>query len=132
MFLDQQIAERKVPNNNDCANRRDINLEHAKAFDKALSKAKSEFFDNRFGSKQLHLLILGTHPDFQRHGAGTKHCQWGMQLAQERKLPLTLFSSPMGQKLYSHLGFRMLSSIIVQVDGEDEKLRIGVMIFNAD
>ena len=37
----------------------------------------------------------------------------------------------MGQKLYTHLGFVLLATFIVQVDGEEEKLSIGVMIFKS-
>lgn len=100
-----------------------------KAFAEMITKTKKKWFDDVYGGKKLHLRNLGTHPDFQRRGAGTLHCQWGIKLAKEHKVPLTLFSSPMGQKLYAHLGFVLLATFIVQVDGEKEKLSIGVMIF---
>ena len=51
-----------------------------------------------------------------------------MKLAKEQKVPITLFSSPSGQKLYSHIGFDFLATITVQVEGEEEKLFIGAMI----
>lgn len=100
-----------------------------KAFTDTIAKAKKKWFDDVYGGRQLHLRILGTHPDYQRRGAATQHCKWGMKLAKEHKAPITLFSSPMGQKVYSHLGFVIQATITVQVEGEEEKLSIGVMIY---
>ena len=100
-----------------------------KAFTETLTKAKKKFFDDEYGTNQLHLRILGTHPDYQRRGAGTQHCKWGMRLAKAQKVPVTLFSSPLGQKLYSHISFDLLATITVQVEGEEEKLFIGAMIY---
>jgi GNAT superfamily N-acetyltransferase len=103
-----------------------------KAFDVALATAKKERLDQPYGDRQVHLLILATHPDYQRHGAGTRHCQWGIDLARERRSAVTLFSSPMGTKLYTQLGFKMLDHVTVQVPGEEEKLCIGVMAYDND
>ncbi len=52
-----------------------------------------------------------------------------MKLARAYKVPIALFGSHMGQKRYSHLGFLVLATIIVQVEGEEEKPSIGVMIY---
>ena len=67
--------------------------------------------------------------DYQKRGAGTQHCQWGMKLAKEHKVPITLFCSPLGQKLYTHLGFVLLATVTVQVEGEEEKASVGVMVY---
>lgn len=56
-----------------------------KAFDVDLADAKKSHFDKIYGDRQVHLLVLATHPDYQRHGAGTRHCQWGIELAKEQK-----------------------------------------------
>ena len=122
IFSEAQIAA-------GCEGRRDADPKRMEAFTDTISKAKKKWFDNVYGSDKLHLRILGTHPDYQRRGAGTKHCEWGMDLAKEHKVPVTLFSSPQGQKLYSHIGFDLLATITVQVEGEEEKLSIGVMIY---
>ena len=103
-----------------------------RAFDIALADAKKSHFDETYGERQVHLLILATHPDYQRQGAGTRHCQWGIELAKEQKSAVTLFSSPMGTRLYSELGFKMLDHVTVQVAGEEEKLSIGVMTYDKD
>ena len=52
-----------------------------------------------------------------------------MELAKEDQVPKTLFSSPMGQSCYSHLDIIVLATVIVHVEGEDEKLSIGAMIY---
>ncbi|MBE3040990.1 GNAT family N-acetyltransferase [Candidatus Bathyarchaeota archaeon] len=99
-----------------------------KAFDDTLNEAKKSYFDSEYKSKQLHLRILATHPDFQRRGAGSALCRWGMEYAGNREEPLTLFSSPMGQKLYLYLGFKYRGkTVTVQVEGETEKLSIRAM-----
>lgn len=67
--------------------------------------------------------------DYQGLGAATQHCQWGMKLAREHKVPITLFASPMGQRFYTRLGFGLLATVTVQVEGEEEKLSVGVMVF---
>lgn len=110
--------------------RRDANVQRIKAFTDTIVNAKKKWFDDVYGGKKLHLRILCTHPDYQGRGAGTKHCRWGMDLAKESKVPITLFSSPMGQRLYSHFGFLLLATITIQVEGEEEKVFMGVMSYN--
>ncbi|PSN59650.1 hypothetical protein BS50DRAFT_579876 [Corynespora cassiicola Philippines] len=111
-----------------CDHRRDADVKHMDVFDKACAKAKKEYFDNVYGTDQIHLRILATHPDWQRHGAATIHCNWGMQLATAKHIPVTVLSSPLGGKLYTHLDFTTLGHFTVQVEGEEEKLSIGAMI----
>lgn len=115
------------PETSEC--RRDANFEHMNAFTTAIQSAKKTYFDSRYQSHHLHLRILATHPNFQRRGAGSALCRWGMEHARARKEPVTLFASPMGQKLYTRLEFDYLGTVPVQVEGEDEKLSIGAMIY---
>jgi GNAT superfamily N-acetyltransferase len=122
------LSRRSKRSAGDCDDRRDADPERMKAFDRACAKAKKEYFDDEFGDKQIHLRILATHPDYQRRGAGTRHCDWGLDLADEHKIPTTVLSSPGGAKLYLHLGFETLGHFTVQVDGEEDKLSIGAMI----
>ena len=100
------------------------------AFTTSLMKAKQTYFDE-YGDSRIHLRILGTHPDYQRRGAATRHCQWSMTLAKERNMAVTLFSSPVGQQVYTHLGFKLLGTVIVQVEGEEEKVSIGAMLYES-
>jgi GNAT superfamily N-acetyltransferase len=99
------------------------------AFDSAISAASEKYFNSVYGDRQVELWILGTHPDYQSHGIGTRQCKWGMRYAEAHAVPVTVFSSPMGERLYRSLGFRLITHITVQVEGEEEKLSIGVMVF---
>jgi GNAT superfamily N-acetyltransferase len=101
-----------------------------KAFLDALMKSKKELFDDVYGDHQLHLGMICTLPDYQRRGAGTMQCKWGLDLAKEKKLEVTLFASPMGRLLYEHLGFDVRGTVIVQVKGEEEKLTIKAMAYD--
>ena len=77
----------------------------------------------------MQLRLLVTHPDYQRRGAGGKWVIWGIEKGKEDSLALTLFASPIGGHLYRKLGFRDLSEIKIQVDGENEFVSMGVMAY---
>ena len=113
-----------------------------------LSFARRTWFNKMYGTKQLHLKILATHPDYQRRGAATQHCQWGIKLAKEHEVPITLFGSPEGAKLakeqglpiplmgsllgktlFGHIGFRHTGSVLVPVEGQEGKLAIAAMYY---
>ncbi|CAI6341520.1 unnamed protein product [Periconia digitata] len=51
----------------------------------------------------LHLLVV--HPEHQRRGAGAMLLQWGVDKADELKLPAFLESSDAGKALYTKFGF---------------------------
>lgn len=61
--------------------------------------------------KQLYLNLLATHPDWDGNGFGARHCNWGMILAQELDVPLTLFATPAGWPLYDSLGFESVKNV---------------------
>ncbi len=48
-----------------CEGRRDADFERIKAFTHAIARAKTKWLDDVYSSKQLHLRILGTRPDYQ-------------------------------------------------------------------
>ncbi|EGX88205.1 Acyl-CoA N-acyltransferase [Cordyceps militaris CM01] len=91
--------------------RRDANFEHMAAFGSTTRAARETYFNSVYQSRQLHLRILATLPEFQRKGAGTALC------------------SPLGHALYSSLGFTDIATITVQVKEEEEKLSIRVMVY---
>ncbi len=90
-------------------------------FGRSLDNAFEKYF-SQYGRKQIHLWLLATHPDFRRRGVGSKLCRWGIEMAKPRGWPATVLASPMGSQLYKGLGFKLLGSITVQVEGEREKL----------
>ncbi|KAI7779891.1 hypothetical protein LA080_000214 [Diaporthe eres] len=93
-----------------------------KAFTTALQSAKESYFDSKYQSHHLHLRILATHPDFQRRGAASALCRWGIEYAGERKQPVTLFASPMGQKLYTYLGFDYLGTSVRMMESSRPRI----------
>ena len=86
-------------------------------------------FDDKYGAdKHIYLSLLNTHSDYQGRGAGKALCQWGLEKAKREGWTVTLFSSPMGKRLYSKLGFRDVGSFRTQVEGEAEWLDIPAMV----
>ena len=86
-------------------------------------------FDDKYGpDKHIYLSLLNTHPDYQGQGAGKALCQWGLEKANKEGWTVTLFSSPMGKRLYTKLGFRDVGSFRTQVEGEAEWLDISAMV----
>lgn len=82
-----------------------------------------------YGDDQLKLMHLATHPRFWGRQAGSLLCRWGVEEAKARKIPLTAFSSGMGQKLYAKLGFRLLAPLRIQIEEDDFGLDYAVMAF---
>ncbi len=81
----------------------------------------NKHFDTPYGNSQVQLHHPATYPDYQRHGAGTRLLNLGLELTMSEKKPITLFGSPTGTKLYAELGFRVLDYVTVQVDGEKRR-----------
>jgi hypothetical protein len=99
------------------------------AFSEALTTAKKLYYNDKYGANHLHLRVLATHPDFYHRGAAGMQCRWGMDLARQRGQPVTLFASPMGEQLYSYLGFERHGTVIIQVKGEEEKVSLEAMSY---
>ncbi|KAK1081429.1 hypothetical protein LTR33_004692 [Friedmanniomyces endolithicus] len=106
--------------------RRDANKEHCKAFTESAGKAFAKYFA-KYAEKQIHLWLIVTHPNFRRRGAGSVLMKWGIDAAEQKGWPVTVFASPMGELLYSHLGFSRIATKIVQVDDEPQKLTSAIM-----
>jgi predicted N-acetyltransferase YhbS len=103
-----------------------------KAFRAAIGKAKTEWFDDKYGEKQLYLGMLACHPDYQKRGAGEILVRWGIDKAKAEELTVTLFASPMGTKLYSRMGFKDIGSFPTQVEVEKEVLVTPGMVLELD
>jgi ribosomal protein S18 acetylase RimI-like enzyme len=102
-------------------------------FREEISKAKEDWFDKKFGNSQLYLTTLATHPDYMGRGAGTALCNWGIKKAINEKLAaVTLFSSPMGERLYTKLGFRQVAIVHTQVTGEKDCIDFPGMILEPE
>ena len=111
------------------ATRKDANHERMNVFRDALIEEKKKYFDDTYGDDQIYLHLLGTHSDYKRHGFGSALCKWGMSEAKNNGLTVSLMATPMGFLLYSHLGFKDLGTVIVQVPEEEEKISLQPMVF---
>lgn len=114
----------------DGATRRDANPARAKAFRQCGIEGKQRYFDNVYGDAQIHLQILGTHPDYMHHGHGTNLCKWGMSKAVKDNVVVSILAGPIGKPLYSHLGFKYLGTLVVQVPDEEEKVYMYAMVLD--
>ena len=112
--------------------RPDASPARMKAFRANIGKAKAAWFDSRFGDHQISLLTLATLPEYQRRGAGRMLCEWGLAMAKEEGVAVTLFSSPIAQRLYAKLGFKEVGTVHVQVEGEKEFIEFSAMIWERE
>ncbi|KAK5094919.1 hypothetical protein LTR70_003766 [Exophiala xenobiotica] len=71
---------------------------------------------------QLYLSLLATHPEWDGHGFGAVHCHWGMEMAKEMNVPVTLIGTPAGWPLYDSLGFKSVANITIKTLGKMEDL----------
>ena len=60
----------------------------------------------RVNGKHFELELLGTHPDFRRRGVGKMMLEEGFRKARQHHVPLVLFSSHSGERLYQSQGFK--------------------------
>jgi GNAT superfamily N-acetyltransferase len=111
--------------------RSDINKAHFQEFGNTLHRAIEKYF-SLYGSKQYSLWLLATHPDFRRMGAGSLLTKWGLELAARESFVATVFASPMAETFYEHLGFQILGTVVVQVEGEEEKLVLSPLAWKQD
>ena len=110
--------------------RKDANLKRMGAFRDAGSQGKKLFFNDTYGDDQIHLQILGSHPNFIRRGFGSMLTKWSMSVAKNDNVVVSLIASPMGSLLYSHLGFKSLGKAVVQVPEEAEKVYLEAMLLD--
>ncbi|KAI1070168.1 hypothetical protein LB507_007962 [Fusarium sp. FIESC RH6] len=116
-----------APSDHGINERRDANPKHMKAYTSTLQSEFKRYFIP-IGRGQIPLWALYTHPDFRRRGAGTMICKWGIQQAVDTNRHLTLCATPMGKLLYLSLGYKSLGKIVVQVEGEEEKIVQDAMV----
>ncbi|KAJ8131661.1 hypothetical protein O1611_g1965 [Lasiodiplodia mahajangana] len=108
--------------------RRDCNPAHHRAFQDTARQAKQLLLG--YGDDQIHLQILATHPDHWRYGYGTMLCEWGLQVASEEALVVSLAASKTGKYLYEHLGFKNSGTVTGREPGEEETVSSTVFVYN--
>jgi len=89
---------------------------------KSIGRAQEEYFDQVYGTNQLSLAQLATHPDYFGRGTATMLLEWGVALAKKERWPITVFAGPMAYNLYKRFGFKTLVRVTTQVLDEEEKI----------
>jgi len=118
------LQERVLP---PCNYRRDGNPIHISEWFRTTAGAKKQDFDEVFGNAQIYLLLLATHPDYQRRGAASMLVQWGVDVAKKEDLEVTVMADPSAEGFYDHMGFEHVKVVDIQVEGEEEKVSVVVM-----
>lgn len=84
---------------------------------------------SQFGSRQLHLVNLATHRDYRRRGCGAVLCKYGMEKAEREGFVATVFGSPMGIKLYTSVGFKVIGAEPMIMPGDEEGLTTTALVW---
>jgi predicted N-acetyltransferase YhbS len=98
------------------------------AYRSDIAIAKKRLFDTPYHGNHYYLGLLATHPDYQCRGFGKELVHRGLDKAKQQEWNVTLFSSPMGRRVYSKLGFRDVGGFRTQIDGEEEYLHTPGMV----
>lgn len=85
-----------------------------------------KMYPNRY-----HCRSFVTHPDYQRRGIGSKIMRMVMDMAKREKVPIVLEASPEGEKLYNHLGYRLVSRFPSSIFNNEPELG-GLMVYEPD
>ncbi|GAB1213998.1 hypothetical protein ATERTT37_003154 [Aspergillus terreus] len=63
--------------------------------------------------RHVYCHTVAVHPDYQGRGVGKKLMQWGLDIAEQLKVPIYLESTHEGRSLYERLGFATLQEGVV-------------------
>ncbi|KAH7144823.1 acyl-CoA N-acyltransferase [Fusarium sp. MPI-SDFR-AT-0072] len=108
--------------------RRDANLPHMRYFASRVEEVYDMHF-SQFGSRQLHLVNLATHRDYRRRGCGAALCKYGVEKAEREGFVATVFGSPMGIKLYTSVGFKIIGAEPMIMPGDEEGLTTTALVW---
>jgi ribosomal protein S18 acetylase RimI-like enzyme len=112
--------------------RRDANSLHMAAYRMCVDQAQEEYFDRIYGTHQLSLAQLATHPDYWRRGAATMLLDWGFDISSQKRWPITVFAGPTAYSLYRKLGFKTAGMVTTKVLGEEEEIEFPGMTWEAN
>lgn len=120
-----------APKTFDCSQRRDADWNRIEFYSRIISRITWDILEptdrTTLPRTYIHLIRVATSPKWQRHGAGTLLCSWGIDVAQRHNLQIGLFATPSGRGLYTKLGFKKLTTAFVQMPDEKESVSMTVM-----
>ncbi|KAH7381144.1 hypothetical protein DE146DRAFT_277847 [Phaeosphaeria sp. MPI-PUGE-AT-0046c] len=104
----------------ECAHR-DMNLTRANYMNDKSTDVLRKYVEEPFGQDQLYLDMLGVHPDYQLHGAGTRLVAQGVERGGKAGVNVTLVALPTSEGFYAHIGFTSYKNFTIgSVDGDRE------------
>ncbi|PVI04063.1 hypothetical protein DM02DRAFT_652080 [Periconia macrospinosa] len=109
---------------------RDMNLTRAIDMERKSTAALRKYVNEPFGSNQLYLDTLCTHPDFQLHGAATRLVGKGIEVGRKDGVNVTVVALPTAESFYIHIGFYSIRNFSISSFDEDEYFRYNVMAYN--
>lgn len=89
-----------------------------------------QYVDAIYGTEQIHLQALGTHPSFTRRGLAGRLVRWGMDRAVRDGVVAALLAAPLARNVYPRLGFVELGTTVVQVEGDEAKTFLYPMVWD--
>ncbi|KAK5048347.1 hypothetical protein LTR84_006017 [Exophiala bonariae] len=113
-----------------------VNISRAIDFDHQFSAAQRDYLDKSYPkSQQYYLNTLGTHPDYQRRGAGGALVNSGIEVGKKsnrnENVTATLIATEAGEPLYLHLSWESIKNFTVKsmdvVAGVREQWRFDIM-----
>ncbi|KAF4125980.1 Ribosomal protein S18 acetylase RimI [Geosmithia morbida] len=92
-----------------------------------LWKKKIEIMGRR---PHIYCHVIAVKQEHQRRGAGRMLTQWGLDLAEQLRLPIYLESSPQAERLYRKLGFFEVDNVVHEASdlGKEEDVGIPLMV----
>lgn len=92
-----------------CSSPPGMNMTRVMDLDRQTDKVMQKYIYRAY-EKQLYLNLLATHPDWDGNGFAARQLGWGMELAKELDLPVTLFATPAGWPVYDSVGFESVKN----------------------
>lgn len=102
-------------------------MTRALAWDHDFTAEKRRAVDEVFGSDQLYLDTLATHPEHQLRGSGTRLVTQGTDIGTQEHVNVTLIAEPTARTFYLHLGFSSVDNVTIMSVDRDEKFSFSVM-----
>jgi ribosomal protein S18 acetylase RimI-like enzyme len=99
------------------------------AFQQTMNYVQSKYWETKY-PQNYHLVLLATHPDYRRRGAGTALSQWGINQGLAAGIDIGVEASPMGFPLYQHLGFVLQEELVIAPQNDDARLPVKVMVYD--
>lgn len=109
--------------------RRDTDQARTQAYSRASEEGHAKLPNARYGTEQIHLQALGTHPLMTRRGLARRLCHWGMGQAAMDGVVATLLAAPLARAVYPRFGFVELGEVEVQVEGEEQRTFLYPMVW---